>query len=301
MEEHAPPPAEEAPVPPEVRSPEALLEASRAARFAGDGEAALAALEELLRRADAGESVPTEVRARAQLELGRLQYILGDHVAARGTFGLLLATPRELLPFDIWKDAKLYVASFYYEDGEDQAGEATLREVLTADIQAEISVYEHSPDLCSRFDLLRGSMLADRQQQLAAVKRPLRWWGFAPFGVPQFQQDRPIRGATYALLQTSFAATSIGTWVWIRRLEAEGGGDHKSDTVEEAAEAQAQIDRARALRSGLSFPTAAAFYLTWGASVLDGGLDWRRQGRVELGVGVIPGPDGGAVVIGGRF
>ncbi|HMV68580.1 MAG TPA: hypothetical protein PKA64_17145, partial [Myxococcota bacterium] len=244
--------------------------------------------------------VSDDVRVRARLAIGVLEYTLGDHEAAQGTLAALLATPRDLLPPQVWSEAKIYVAEIYYMEGREEAAEATLREVLERDIDTPIYPYEHIGDIVLRYQLLRDSIVADRQQA-AAAPRPLPAWGYAPFGVPQFKQDRPVRGATYALLQVGFAATSVGSWALIARLERQYGGDHRSDTEEEQAVAQAEIERARVLRSGLSFPSAAAFYLTWGASVLDGGLAWRRQRRIEMGVGVLPAPDGLHVVMGGRF
>lgn len=281
--------------------PEQVIAEARAASERLDWETAIMLLQGLLARASKGEEVSADLRAQVMLELGVLQYRVGDRSTSRETLGTLLATPRSLLPWEVWAEAKVYVAELYYEEGRHEEGDASLRDVLEENEQAQISPYVHSELVYARFLLVREALFADMQQRAETERRPLPWWGYAPFGVPQFQQGQPARGAAYAILQSGFIGLSIGSRVWITRLEAEGGGDHRNDSDEEKAEATRQITLARQLRSGLNVPAASAFYLTWGASALDGGMSWRRRQRLEIGVGFVPQPDGATVMVGGRF
>ncbi len=101
----------------------------------------------------------------------------------------------------------------------------------------------------------------------------------------------------YAGLQVASAASSVAAWVAI---------DHQqriiSTATDENAPAVLEAKRRRQLyRDAWSIPSAAAFYVTWGASVIDAGVSWRKDRLASLGASVAPRSDGLEVAITGRF
>lgn len=219
------------------------------------------------------------------LERARELYLLGDHAAARDALVALTSAPDT--PDPVWQQSMVYLGELLYVGGDRAAAEATFRLVLQRNPALRISPYEHPMDVIGIFEFVRDSVLAE--QGRAPVQRtPMPWWGYAPFGAPQFKQHKPVRGATYLTLQVGFAAASVGAWAWIDRVRPDPGAD--------GDDAVAATDRARLIRDGFQIPAASLFYLTWGISALDAGLAWRKQ-HVGPAIGWTPGPGTGSVTL----
>ncbi len=233
-----------------------------------------------------------------QLEAARRTYLLGDAVSARATLQALVARAQAQhdVPWPVEADAWIYLAEIQYlADDRDAAG-ASFRVVLEHDPDFRISPYDHPLDVVGAFELVR-TAVADERKAAARVRVPMPWWGYSPFGAPQFRAGHPVRGAVYATLQVASAGASVGAWVEIQhqsRIVAQ------SSTSDPEAARQAQA-RAKLYRDAWSIPAATLFYVSWGASVIDAGVSWRKDRLASLGASVAPRSDGLEFSIAGRF
>lgn len=240
------------------------LAAAKALLFSGEAEAALEALERLAKRLDDGEKPPPPIAREALVYLGDARFGVGRIEDARAAFRRVL------------------------EDAPDHT----------------ISPYHHAEDVRALFALVREQVQRERElrERLKPVpppppppplpiRRKLPLWGYAPFGMPQFRQGRPGAGTTYATIQGMFAAASLGTYVWIvannRDPEKHPGG-WDQETIR---------TRVQTMRWGVQIPSTAAFYATWGLSVVDGASMWSREQRAAVQIGLHP----RGVMVGGTF
>lgn len=228
--------------------------------FAGDPPQAREILEALATRLEAGEQPPMPLAFESLVYLGDLQFTEGDTGSARETF----------------------------------------RSVLLEDPEHTISPYHHSEDVRAFFALLRERV----RKELAAIpvpepqppppvpeRRRLPLWGYMPFGVPQLRQQRPVAGLGYAAAQGLFAAGSIGTYVWIVTVNRNPDKHPLGWTEDQVGR------RVQTVRFGAQLPLTAAFYATWGLSVLDGAGTWSRTQRTQVSLRVTP----GQVTLSGTF
>ena len=97
---------------------------------------------------------------------------------------------------------------------------------------------------------------------------PMPWWGYAPLGIPQFLQDRPVRGAMYLGLQLGSLGASIGLWVKLDSYQ-NISGQVDDDTAASLVRQQQQL-------RAIQWSTAGLGWLAWGTSIGDSALSWRR-------------------------
>jgi len=227
-------------------------------------------------------------------------YLRGEVEEARSAFREIVSAAEALgddLPTAVWAEALVFLGEIAFFDGDRDAADAAFRLVAEALPDYRPSAYDHPDDVVGAYEIVRADVTTERRLRTEAAiarRRPMPWWGYAPFGVPQFKQDRPVRGAVYATLQVGLAAASVAAWVQIdRELK---GFDQLDDN-------QQAVVRRRALlyRNAWSIPTAAAFYAVWGISALDGGLSWRKDQRVPDAVAVVPIEGGAQIQLGWRF
>lgn len=232
-----------------------------------------------------------------RLDDGRRTYLLGDAALARTLLEALVVRASTIgdVPWQVEAEALVYLGEIQYLAGERDAAGASFRLVLERDPNFRISPYDHPLDVVGAFELIRTSV-QDERTAAAAVRVPMPWWGYAPFGAPQFRSGRPVRGAVYAGLQLGFAAASVGAWVAIDQQSRVVTGRDLGDGVNEAA-----AERARLFRDAWSIPAAAAFYVTWSASVIDSGVTWRKDRLASFGASVAPRAGGLELAITGRF
>lgn len=246
--------------------------------------------------APASRDQPTRDLA-SDLAAAKEAYLLGEIDLARAAFREVAdrADIDPDAPPSVWADAWIFLGEIAWLAGDLPAAEGIFRMVAQRVPDHRISPYDHPLEVVGAFEVARAAITAQRDQPVVEVRtRPLPWWGYAPLGVPQFRQQRPVRGALYATLQVGAAAASVGAWVAIDRSLRD------FDTLDEASQETA---RARALlqRDAWSIPTAVAFYVVWGVSVLDGGLTWRRDQAPPPMVSLTPQRGGAAIGIAGRF
>jgi hypothetical protein len=142
------------------------------------------------------------------------------------------------------------------------------------------------------FEIVRSEVM-EETSRLKEQGRKYPVWGYAPFGVPQFQQQKPVRGAVYASLQVAFAATSVAAWFLVDAKQIPRPDD--AGRLPPFSEHAAMRDEALLLRNGLSLPSAAAFYVTWIISVADGAASWKRHRRPRPVVTIAPRPGGASL------
>lgn len=235
----------------------------------------------------------------SMLQDAKEAYVLGDPDAARALLLRIVQRARRTLdvPTDVEHEALVYLGEIQYLAGDTRAAEGSFRLVLEANPAYRLSPYEHPMNVIGAFNIVRESV--EEARAAARDERvPMPWWGYAPFGAPQFVQGRPVRGAVYATLQVGFAAGSIATWVVID--DAVAGIDTRPSPAN-LEEAQAQRQQAVLLRDAVSIPVAAAFYVTWGASVLDAGLSWRKDRLAPRALTVTPVEGGAHVAVHWKF
>ncbi len=214
---------------------------------------------------------------RGALEAARTTYLLGRHAdAAAALRALLAARDRGApVPDDVWSEALIYLGEIAYLAGDRTGAEAAFRQVLEFNLDQRISPNDHPMDVIGVFELVREGVTTERRA-LPPERHPYPWWGYAPLGVPQFKQGQPVRGAVALIFQAGLAGASVGAWVAIDRVQIPANSELPLD------EAERRSERAALLRSAVSIPTASLFYVTWGASALDGGLTWRRAHPIEI-------------------
>lgn len=241
------------------------------------------------------ESPPLKERLSQAVRL----YLRGEVDEARTAFRKLVAdaeATEDGAP-EVWAEALMFLGEIAYLDGDRDAADAAFRLVAQALPDHRPSSYDHPDEVVGAYEIVRADVATERRLRAEAARanrRPLPWWGYAPFGAPQFGQGRHARGAVYATLQVGLAAASIAAWV---RIDQELKG---FDELDDNAQIGAR-QRAIRFRDTWSIPTAAAFYVVWGISALDGGLSWRKDQRVPDTIGVVPIRGGAEVQVGWRF
>lgn len=252
--------------------------------------------------ARAADPVVPEARsdAAAVFDAARRAYLLGDVDGAREGFLELVtrAGARGDVPDALLAEAYVFLGEIAWLAGQEAAADDAFRLALDLVPDLRLSSYEHPMEIIGAFELVRSARLRRPPEPPPLPPRPMPWWGYAPFGVPQFGQARPARGATYATLQVLAAGSSVAAWVWIDRLQVprDGGGLDLSLQQQRAR-------RARIVRDAMSIPSAVAFYGVWAASIGDSAISWRRDqaGPAPPQVSVVPWTHGPGVQVGVRF
>lgn len=228
----------------------------------------------------------------------REAYVLGDFARAREGFLALVQRARNLgdVPAALEAEAWVFLGEMQLFAGDRRAAEASFRMALLADAELRLSPVEHPETVIGVVEVVRQAVRAEAEAP--TVRRPLPWWGYAPFGAPQFASRKPVRGSVYLALQVGAAASSVAAWVVIDRRLAAIPSDLSSDLADEA---EAERRYAILLRDAWSIPSAAAFYVVWAASVVDAGVAWGKAPGVPSSAAVLPRPDGAEVVVGWSF
>lgn len=228
------------------------------------------------------------------IESAKASYLVGDVELARAALEALVSrAARGGVPWEVEAEAWVYLGEIQYLARDVEGAVASFRMVLERSPDHPISPYEHPFDVVGAFETTRRSVLEEREAA-ARQRVPMPWWSYTPLGVPQFMSGKPARGAVYLTLQVGLGAASIAATLELDRNRR--GFD--TMTVDEQIAAR---DRDQLLRSAWSAPTAAAFYATWAASVIDAGVSWRRTRLRSLGVSAVPAPGGASVAVAGRF
>ncbi len=184
-----------------------------------------------------------------------------------------------------------------YFAGDRPRATENFRAVLMRDPDYRLSEVDHNLDVIGLFDTVRTTVRSDLEASRPAT-RPLPAWGFAPFGIPQFGQQRPVRGAIYLVLQTGLAAASVASWATIDRTVR--GIDRASASLTEEERRQ-RLTEGKQYLYGLSIPSASLFYVTWAISIGDGATTWRKGQVTRPLITLAPTPGGAAVDLRMRF
>ena len=232
----------DAPAPFDDRSFDNVLAAAKQRYFDGEQGAALTLFEDLYRRLRAGETTSWTAAA----------------------------------------DALTYLGEIYYRLDRQLETESVFRWLLERDPETPISPYEHPVEVVSLFDTVRASVKAQeasiRPQIPAPRAGPAPLWTYAPFGIPQFKQRRPVAGALFGGLQIGLGVASIALARHIDFINVPASEHPLAWTP----------DQIRINVQGRRFfgqvPVTAAAYAMWGFSVLDAQGHRRRQAKLRIRV-----------------
>lgn len=249
-------------------------------------------------RADDAPTTPVVPAPEDALRDAREAYVLGDFARARDAFLAIVQRARNLgdVPPPLEAEAWVFLGEMQLYAGDRKAAEASFRMALLADPALRLSPVEHPETVIGVVEVVRQAVRAEAEA--SDVRRPLPWWGYAPFGAPQLATRKPVRGGVYLALQAGAAASSIAAWVVIDRRLAAIPTDLPSDLADEA---EAERRYAILLRDAWSIPSAAVFYAVWAVSVADAGVAWSRKPGVPDSAALVPRPDGAEVRVGWSF
>ena len=122
---------------------------------------------------------------------------------------------------------------------------------------------------------------------------PMPFWGYMPFGAPQFGNKRLGPGLVVATLQAAFGGLSIGMHVHVNAINRAG---HPDKWTEEEFSIQVT-----ARRYGVQWPATFAFYATWIGSSTAAALRWRAKNRQQTQVSIQPTPHYQGLVVTTQF
>lgn len=150
---------------------------------------------------------------------------------------------------------------------------------------------------------------AERKKQervtTRVIERRSGWVNLLPFGIPQFQQDRPITGAIYGGLQVALGIASLVGFFGVQSLIREHTwtvGEQKGYdyfVVKVRGTPYDRADQARAM-SALQLGAGAGFYAMWAVMLIDGFINHVAEVVSEpkpATLTVTPVPDGAAAQI----
>jgi len=187
----------------------------------------------------------------------------------------LRARAGEPVPLPLAGECAIYLGEIEIERGSVDGAEEVWRWLLQRDPAYPISPYHHPFEVIGKFEVVRKQVVDALPPPAPLVLERYPAWGYVPFGVPQFQQGRPVRGAVYLGGQALFAGASIGLFVNMILANPDPGyfpGEHPLGWA--AADATERlIDR----KYRLQWPATFGFYGLWVVSVLDGQATFRRS------------------------
>jgi hypothetical protein len=198
-------------------------------------------------------------------------YSRGDHAEAKR----LLESLRQRVALDAAVDPELaaealiYLGEIRYGEGDYEAASAAFREVLARNPEQPVNPYRHPPEVVGLYELVRQSVLRDREAAALRAVKPYPLWGYAPFGLPQFATDRPRRAAVYGVLQAGFGLASLASYAHLRYT-------NNPDRVD-PDDAAAHVQGLQRERFFVQWPVTLGFYATWALSVADGRRTHARQ------------------------
>jgi len=252
----------EVPVPAEVpatsaeaQDPQEALDAARQSYFEGEHDKALHLFLALRDRLDAAGETTDEVYVETMLYLGEVQYLLDDRAGAWDTFEALLGHRPDV----------------------------------------SMSPFNHPREVVHWFELVkqRVQQRPPPPPEPVPPPPPLPAWAFAPFGAPQFVLGQNGRGVSFAVLQASLGGASIGTWIYLSRVN---GPNHPTKWTD--AETRRRVN---VIRYAVQWPATLGFYGLWAASLLDARHTWRIQHPPPVSVGFSMGPQGPGLRVSARF
>lgn len=239
-----------------------------------------------LPKAEAGTELDRGLKA---FQSARDLYLRGEVEAAQRAFERVVYGAQITGDDDLWAQAMTFLGEIAYLDGDRPEADRIFRRVAQTVPSWRPSPYDHPDEVVGAYEIARtavSELISPAEADGPFAPKALPWWGYAPLGVPQFRQQRPVRGALYATLQVGAAAASVGAWIAIdRQLQ---GFEQRSEP-----EQRLRRDRAVLLRDAWSIPAASTFYVAWAASMIDGGLSWRRDQMNGPRVAVTPQWGGG--------
>lgn len=228
-----------------------------------------------------------------RFEQARSAYLIDGPQVAAPLFQQLLDT--DDLPRALQARTMVFLGEIALISGDLPAAEGWFMRTLQLDPTWEIDTLEHTLEVLGAFERAR-RRLQDSSRAPPPVRKPYPWWGYAPLGIPQFGQNKPVRGAVYLGLQAGAVAGWVGATTWVNSLTP-----RITDPRLPQAQRQAARDRALLVRQSLYYPTATLLYLSWGVSVVDGAVSWKRGLRPPDAVGIAPQPGGAQLTVRWRW
>ncbi|MBA2320199.1 MAG: hypothetical protein H0V89_03500, partial [Deltaproteobacteria bacterium] len=162
---------------------------------------------------------------RLELEDAKALWFRGEGDLARDKLRRLYfrAVSGEPVPLELSGECVIYLGEIEIERGSVEGAELVWRWLLQRDPTFPISPYHHSLEVIAQFELVRQRVVDELP--LAPPPEIPRYptWGYAPFGIPQLRQGKPVRGVLYLGGQALTAGASVGVFLHLVLANPEPG------------------------------------------------------------------------------
>jgi hypothetical protein len=231
---------------------------------------------------------------RADLERAKALWFRGESEPARAELQRLYyrAVAGEPVPLALAGEAAIYLGEVELDAGRSEDAEAAWRWLLTRDPGFPISPYQHPIEVIGQFEIIRRQVRESLPPELPPVRPRYPAWGYAPFGIPQLRQGRPVRGGLYLGAQVVLATASLGLFADLVLANPARGERWPADHPYAWPDTDA-TERLLDRKYLLQWPATFGFYGLWVVSILDGqatfradGADRGAAGPVRLPVGI---------------
>lgn len=214
----------------------------------------------------------------------RLENAIRDYQAGRHDLALTLLTalvrdePDEAA---VVRDARVYMAEIFLVQGNESAAREALEQVLQASPDLELDPFEHPPDICAFFELVKASGTwrpAPVPSTLAPPRAPTRPSSLLPLGIAQFRQGRPVPGTLLAIGQGAACGLSAGLFTWLA-VDRKHGSKDEAGFAEDGSRLWT-LDTLQARRA-VQWSATGLCYGAYGLGVLDASIAGRRARSAE--------------------
>ncbi len=232
------------------------------------------------------DDAPDLYRDDAATLLRWAQVRYGDGDVASATRALLEVKRRadagESIPAELLDEALVQLAEIQFGAGDVEGATRSLEWLLTRHPDATVNPYHHDSKIVLLLDAARDGL---RSREAPPPKRRVYpWWGYAPFGVPQFKQGRVAEGVVFGVAQGVLVTASVASYYEITRFQGGWWSPRALSKNADVADSYAQ-DR---ILYGVNLPSSLLFYGVWIGSVVAGHRVWAAPPAVSVSVSITP-------------
>lgn len=222
---------------------------------------------------------PPERSAADRLNDAVMAYQAGHREDARNALAELVNDPALDDPL-LRQRARVYLGEVLYVEGQEDAAFRAFEQVLEFDPGFRIDPFEHPPDVCGFFEVVRASTISLRPV-LPPPPRPLPATAWMGFGLYQRGHGHKTAGNLLLASEAVLGATSVvafGLMAYDRRWSKDNPAEHTRILTTMAVQWTAGL----------------GFWGLYAAGTVNAHRDWREQGTTAGGSP----PPGSALQIG---